>query len=269
MIIRVGASGPRIALKNRHDLAQHLDETKVVFWPEEDPEETIRALCNNAKNEGFRAVCIRPEYVTLAKRILEGSPVRISAVIGFPKSMDSLDHQRLNPTFGNISVEEKIDEIRKALLDGADELDVMMNVPYFKQNLLSAHDEPEQYELAQLVENAPDVPMKLIIETDLLTDDEIVLATEAAMNVGILVVETSSGMLRDGRGARVENVEMIHQVIHGARMDRKPGIKANGEIVSIERAMALLEAGADILGETMGSRILDEFDLENHLEFNL
>jgi len=236
------------------ELAQRIDETRLTFQPEEDPVAVIEALCRNALEVQFRAVCVRPQYVALAKSILNGSSVRVATVIAFP-----LDKAPLKTaSFGDMSWQDKMAEIRKALLDGADELDIVMNVPWFKSHAVeSSVEELIRFEILHLLEAAQNKAIKLIIETDLLTPEEIIKATQMACLAGVAYVKTSTGMLIGGHGATVENIRLIRSAINKPQV----GIKASGGIRTAEQAMALLEAGADILGCSNGKALLDDFSM--------
>lgn len=143
----------------------------------------------------------------------------------------------------------------KTLDEGADEYDVVMNVRLFKT------DEIEfKRELRALLDNSGGLPIKLIIETDLLTDDEVARATYWAVKAGIDIVKTSTGFIEGGKGAQVEHVDLMRRTIATSGSDLMHEIKASGGIRKAEDALALLNAGADILGSSSGSALLDEFD---------
>lgn len=269
MTIRTDTSARRLHLETRHDLARRIDDTRLMFKPGENPEEIIRSLCENALLEDFRAVCVRPQHVKLAKSILKGSSVLVATVIGFPPYKASLADQMRQPTFGDIPWEAKTDEMAQAKVDGADEFDVVMNIPCFKALELNGGDLPETFEAVQLVENAFGTPIKLIIETDLLSDEEVAKATEMAISTGIRFVKTSTGMLDGGQGATVHHVALIRKVIVETSAEIKPGIKASGGIRTADHAYALLQAGADILGSSAGTDLLNDFEAKNHVVFNL
>lgn len=260
MVYRLRHTHPRVPLASRLDLAKRLDETRIQFKPGENPEETVRSVCENAILEQFRAVVVRPRYVALAASILEDTPIHVATVIGFPDRKHPLEEQRTHSTFGDMPWEEKVDQMRQAKQDGADEFDVLMNIAYYKYATATTTESPEKYEVAQLVENMPDVPIKLIIETDLLDDDEIVQATHMCIDAGIDMVKTSTGLLEGGQGATTRHVELIYRTIQESPVHKKPGIKASGGIRTAEHAIALLEAGADILGTSTGTQLLDDFE---------
>lgn len=257
-------SQQRVILKTRQDLAKRIDDTRLVFHPSEKPEDLITALCHNALRENFRAVCIRPEYVKQAKILLKNSSVMIATVIGFPKAKESLADQQHNPTVGSFPWEAKALEMTQAKSDGADEFDVVMDVARFKSSARS----PEGHltitqELEKLVTHADGTPIKLIIETDLLTPEEIILISQLALKTGIHFMKTSTGMLEGGVGATPRNVELIYKTLQESSLSPKPGIKASGGIRTANQAVVLLQAGADVIGSSAGSQLLDDFEAKN------
>jgi len=269
MQTRAETANRRIVLNTRRDLAQRIDETRLTFTPGENPEAVIEGICKNAVIEGFRAVCVRPQYVRLAKSILKDYPIRIATVIAFPQNKASLEDQRRNATFGDFSWEQKAEEMQQAKVDGADEFDIVMNTRFFKALGIDPENQPETYELVQLVENAFNTPIKLIIETDLMSDTEIVKATNMCIATGINYVKTSTGMLEGGHGATVHDVALIYREIQESPISKKPGIKASGGIRTAKQAFELLQAGADIIGSSAGTTLLNDFEAKNRIEFNL
>jgi deoxyribose-phosphate aldolase len=259
----------RITLNTRRDMAQRIDETKLTFAAGENPEAVIEGICENAVIEGFRAVCVRPQHVRLAKSILKGHPVLVATVIAFPQTKAALEDQRRDSTFGDISWEQKAEEMQQSKVDGADEFDIVMNTHFFKALDIRPTNQPETYELIQLVENAFSTPIKLIIETDLMSDEEIIKATSMCIGAGIDYVKTSTGMLDGGQGATVHDVSLIYREIQESPISKKPGIKASGGIRTAKQAFELLQAGADIVGSSSGTLLLNDFDAKNRIEFNL
>jgi deoxyribose-phosphate aldolase len=237
------------------ELAGYLDDTRLTFEVDQDVDAILDQLCQDARTYSMRAVCVRPEHVARVKHKLEGTSTRIATVIGFPLDKQVLSEQQLKPTIGDAEWEIKAHEIERALAAGADEFDVVLNIPFFKMESTRHKDNPATYEVIQLVRVAQGHPVKLIIETDLLNDEEIVLATRLGMSAGVATIKTSTGMLIGGQGAQLETVQLIGKAIAEANMKTPPNIKASGGIKTIEQALKLLRAGAAILGTSQGAQL--------------
>lgn len=235
-------------------LAKRIDETLLG----DTTADAIIALCKNALQYDFRAVCVRPEWVKLAKTTLKESTVMVATVIGFPQEKQPLEAEQNNPTFGNASIDDKVAEITQAKADGADELDIVMNLAEFKAGFRAGRiDPPSQYEAIQLVRAAGKTPVKLIIETDLLWDEEIAKATLMAVVSGVDCVKTSTGYLIGGQGATDSSIRLIYNTIQEAHSSTKPSIKASGGIRDIEKALKLIHSGADIIGSSNGAALVE------------
>ncbi len=239
------------------DVAQYIDSTKLTYKLGEDPQSTILDLCKEAVENRFFAVCVRPNMVTLAKEAVKSSDVKVATVIGFPVDKSKLADQTSWATVGDFSLQDKIKEAEQAIQDGADELDLVMNVRQF----LSEAEQPQQVatvnEFKAIKVVAGKKLLKVILETDLLTPAQIQKATKACIEAGVDIVKTSTGMLDGGVGATVENVKRIHQTLVDAGMENKMGIKASGGIKNAEGAIALIEAGATRLGTSSGLAIVN------------
>ncbi len=185
----------------------------------------IEKLCAEAIQYQFAAVCVPPPFVKLAKQLVQGTSVKVATVIGFP--------------FGYSAVEAKIAEIVLAMIDGADELDVVINLIALKNN-------DWQY-LANEINHIMPVAkskgkvVKIIIETGLLTDDEIIKCCDIYAAAGIDYLKTSTGYAE--KGASVEAVRLMRKHLANA-----VHIKASGGIRTYEFAKQLVEAGATRLG---------------------
>lgn len=196
-------------------------------------EKEIVLLCREAREYGFYSACLNPSFVKKAAEVLAGSLTRVSAVIGFP--------------LGASLTRVKIYEAVEAVLDGADELDVVMNLGRAR-----VHDwKMIESEISDIVSATPGVTHKIIIETAYLTDHEIRRATEAVMRSGGEFVKTSTGLAH--AGATVKDVKLIQRVTKGA-----VGIKAAGGIRTLRDVKALLAAGATRIGTSSGVQILKE-----------
>lgn len=185
----------------------------------------IEKLCSEAKQYQFAAVCVPPNFVKKAKTLVEGSAVKVATVIGFP--------------FGYSAVEAKIAEILLAMVDGADELDVVINISAVKNNdWLYLADEINH--IMPIVRSKNKV-IKVIIESGLLTDEEIIKCCEIYGLAGIDYLKTSTGYAE--KGATVEVVKLFR--LH---LPANIRIKASGGIRDYAFAKQLVEAGATRLG---------------------
>lgn len=198
-------------------------------------EEIIEALCQEAIKYDFASVCINPVFVKLAAKKLSRSNVKVCTVIGFP--------------LGANSPETKAFEAAKAVEDGAQEVDMVINVGILKSgNLKYVEDE-----ISGVVKASKGALVKVIIETCFLTDEEKVTACKLAMNAGANFVKTSTGF--GTGGATAADVALMRKTV-GASM----GVKASGGIRSLSEALAVIEAGANRIGTSSGVSIIDEMD---------
>lgn len=185
----------------------------------------IEQLCKEATTYGFAAVCVPPPFVKLAKQLTEGSAVKVATVIGFP--------------FGYSAVEAKIAEIVLAIVDGADELDVVINLIALKNNdwqLLGN----EISHIMPVIRSKGKV-VKIIIESGILTDEEIIKCCELYGVAGIDYLKTSTGYAE--KGASVHAVQLFKK-----HLPSNVQIKASGGIRDYAFAKELVEAGATRLG---------------------
>lgn len=185
----------------------------------------IEKLCNEAKQYGFAAVCMPPNFVKKAKSLLAGTAVKVATVIGFP--------------FGYSAVESKIAEIVLAMVDGADELDVVVNISAIK-NADWVYLANEINHIMPVVKSK-NKTVKIIIESGVLTDDEIIKCCELYGVAGIDYLKTSTGYAE--KGATIEAVKLFR--LH---LPEQVQIKASGGIRDHVFARYLIEAGATRLG---------------------
>ncbi len=191
----------------------------------------INALCNEAKEYNFYAVCVNSSRVKLAKKNLSCTEVKLAATVGFP--------------LGASSTESKISEARTALNDGADEIDLVINIGLFKDGDLRA----VQAEIEAVKNAIGDSILKVIIETCYLSDEEIGLASKLVMNAEADFVKTSTGF--GTRGASLNDVRIMKEVVGD-----KVKIKASGGIRDAETARKYIELGVDRIGTSSGITIL-------------
>lgn len=191
-------------------------------------------LFDEAKENTFLGVCINPCYVKLAKENLKDSGVKIVTVIGFP--------------LGANTTETKIFETINAVKDGADEIDMVINVTKVKDKETEfIIDEIRQIKTACQGHN-----LKVILETDLLSKDEIKYACECCIKGGADFVKTSTGFVKNGVGAKVEDVELMFNTVKDAGLQ----VKASGGIRDRETAIKMVQAGATRLGTSSGVKIV-------------
>lgn len=191
-------------------------------------------LFEEAKQYNFLGVCVNPCYVELAKENLKNSDVKIVTVIGFP--------------LGANTTKTKVFETVNAINDGADEIDMVINVTKLK-------DRENDYivdEIKQIKHACQGHNLKVIIETDLLDKDEIKLACELCIKGGADFVKTSTGFVKNGVGAKVEDVKLMYDTVNFAGLQ----VKASGGIRDKEAAIAMIKAGAARLGTSSGIKIV-------------
>jgi len=214
------------------DIAKLIDHT--LLKPEATRDQ-IAQLCREAREYGFAAVCVNPCYVGLAAELLRGSPVKVCSVVGFP--------------LGATLPEVKAYEARRAIEEGAAEVDMVLNIGALKSGDL----ELVRRDIAAVVDvcHAKGALCKVIIEAALLSDEEKVLACQLAKAAGADYVKTSTGF--GPGGATVHDVALMRRTV-GPEM----GVKAAGGIRSYEAARAMVEAGATRIGASAGVKIVRE-----------
>ena len=231
------------------DLAKRIDHTNLDM---NASEEDISKLCSEAKDYSFRAVCVRPEYVKFAYNKLgeiKANDVKVACVIGFPKEKGLAAEQ-----IGNYEVREKLLETRKAVYEGAKEIDLVMNVGKF----INKHDGHVFHEISNVVWNSKPSLVKVIIESCYLGKDDTERAYELIRRAGAGCIKTSTGY--GAKGAEMEKVEWMKEYSEKLIADRLL-IKASGGIKDCKTAVAMIEAGADILGTSSGIKICEEAKL--------
>jgi deoxyribose-phosphate aldolase len=211
-------------------IARLIDHT--LLKPDARPEQ-VEQLCAEACEHGFATVCVNSCHVPLCRRRVEGSNVRVCTVIGFP--------------LGAMLREAKATEAAAAVNLGADELDMVMNIGWFK----SGADEMVVSDIHRVLDAAQKRPVKVIIETCLLTHEEKERATRLVVDSGAAFVKTSTGFSTGG--ATVEDVMLLARVSAG-----RIGIKASGGIRDYATALKMIEAGATRIGTSSGVAIVRE-----------
>ena len=200
----------------------------------------IVKLCTEAKQYDFAAVCVPPNFVKLAKEQVAGSDVKVATVIGFP--------------FGYCATEAKIAEIILAMVDGADELDVVANISAIKNGDWSAIADEINHIMPIIRSKGKAV--KIIIESGVLANDEIVKCCDIYGLAGIDLLKTSTGYAE--KGASVEAVELFRK-----HLPDSVHIKASGGIRDFATAKQMIDAGATRIGCSAGVAIVTGANTEN------
>jgi deoxyribose-phosphate aldolase len=215
---------------NKKTLAQYLDLAN--HHPEATPKD-IEALCQKVKKHKLHAAFVNPGYISLARELMADGLV--GTVISFPLGQETL----------NVKTLAVIDAAKK----GADELDVSMNVGLFK----GGKEEEVLAEMEAVLNAAKNIKgnivVKFIIETSLLTEEEIKKASELVFQSGADFVKTNSGWGK--RGASLKDVELIREAVGG-----KIKIKVAGGIHTYEKAVTFIEKGADRIGSSKAVEIV-------------
>lgn len=212
------------------NLADFIEHT--LLKPDATNEE-LKKLFTEAKHHKFKGVCVNPINVKMAKDSLKGTGVKIVTVVGFP--------------LGASLPEVKAFEAKKAIEDGADEIDMVIAI----QAIKNKDWEYAKKDVAEVKKACGSHILKVIIETDLLTDEEIIKACEMAIAGGADFVKTSTGFVKGGVGAKVEDVKIMNEVVKSTPVQ----IKASGGIKDKEKALLLVKAGASRLGTSSGVEI--------------
>ena len=218
----------------KKDLAKMIDHTLVKPTATEDD---VAKLREEAEKYRFGSVCVNPTYVSLATRLLKETDVKVCSSVGFP--------------FGVTLPEVKAFEARRAVENGACEIDMVINIGALK----SKDYETVKRDIEAVVavkRSQNDVVVKVIIEAGCLTAEEKVMACKLARAAGADFVKTSTGFIEGG--ATVEDVRLMRETV-GEDM----GVKASGGIRTFEQALAMIEAGANRIGTSSGVVIIEGF----------
>ncbi len=215
-------------MKPEDDIAARIDHT--LLRPDATDKE-IRNLCREAREHGFAAVCVNPVWVNLCGRLLKGTGVMVATVIGFP--------------LGAIPARAKAEEAARAVVEGADELDMVMNIGFLKSGRAAEVEE----EIRGVVQAAEGRTVKVIIEAALLTDEEKVKACTLARRAGAHFVKTSTGFSKGGATAR--DVALMRRVV-----GESIGVKASGGVKTSADARKMIQAGASRIGASAGIAIV-------------
>lgn len=214
------------------DLNKHIEHTLLK---QDAKKSDLIKLFDEAVENKFFGVCINPCYVSFAKDYLKNTDVKIVTVIGFPLGANTTD--------------VKVFETKKAISDGADEIDMVINVTKVK-------DKEKDFiinEISSIKNACAGHNLKVIIETDLLTKEEIVECCNYAVSGGADFVKTSTGFVKNGVGAKVEDVKLMYSTVK----DKGLQVKASGGIRDKQAATDMINAGAERLGTSSGVKIVN------------
>lgn len=210
-------------------LAKYFDHT--ILYPDTKKEDVLR-VCEEAMENDFFSVCVNPYYVSFVNETLKGSDVKVTSVIGFP--------------LGASISEVKAFEAKKAIEDGADEIDMVLNIAALKNEEYSYVESDIKAVVDACSEKAL---LKVIIETCLLTDEQKIKACELAKKAGADYVKTSTGFSTGG--ATVEDVALMRKTV-----GKEMGVKASGGVRDIAKAKEVIEAGATRIGASSSVKIV-------------
>lgn len=213
------------------NLAEHIEHTLLK---QDATKEMLVKLLDEAKTHNFKGVCVNSGNIAFAKEYLKDTDVKIVTVVGFP--------------LGACITEAKAYETEKSVELGADEIDMVINV----QALKDKDYDFVQKDIEFVKQACKDKPLKVIIETDLLTKEEIVKACEIIIKAKADFAKTSTGFVKNGVGAKVDDIKLMYETLKNSNVK----IKASGGIKTKEQAIALIEAGALRLGTSSGVEIV-------------
>ncbi len=194
--------------------------------------DSIIKLCEEAKQYNFMSVCVNPYYVRLCAEELKDSNVKVCTVIGFP--------------LGANTTLVKVEETKQAIIDGATEIDMVINIGALKNK----DYEYVKNEISQIKNACGSLILKVILETCLLSDEEIVIASKLSKDANADFVKTSTGFSKGG--ATIEAVKLMRETV-GPNM----GVKASGGVHSYEDAINMVNAGANRIGASSGVKIIE------------
>jgi deoxyribose-phosphate aldolase len=224
----------------KEDLAKYFDHTNLKpFATDAD----IRILCEEARKYRFATVCVNSSRVELARMLLVGSNVKVCSVVGFP--------------LGATTTEAKVFETKQAIKEGADEIDMVINVGKLKEGLGWFVQE----DIKNVVKAAEGKIVKVIIECCYLTDEEKKRACELAKKAGANFVKTSTGFGTPKEGpnrATIKDVKLMKKAFGG-------DVKAAGGIKTLKDALAMIEAGATRIGTSASVEIMKEFEVNQNV----
>lgn len=210
------------------NLEKYIDHT--LLKPDATKAEIIQ-ICNEAKEYHFASVCVNEYYTGLVAKELAGSDVKVCTVVGFP--------------LGASSTEVKVAETKSAILAGAEEIDMVINIGALKDK----ENDYVREDIRRIKEATGDKVLKVIIETCLLTEEEKIRACQLSVEAGADFVKTSTGFSKGG--STPEDVSLMKKTVGDKAL-----VKASGGVRSYADAMAVINAGADRIGASAGIAII-------------
>ena len=216
-------------------IAKYIDHTLLKA---DARKEDIEKLCSEAFHNGFASVCVNSCWVPLVSELLAGTDVKVCTVVGFP--------------LGAASANAKAAEAADAVKNGADEIDMVINIGMLKSGMMEAVED----DIKEVRNAAKGRILKVIIETCLLSDDEKKAACRAAADAGADFVKTSTGFSTGG--ATVHDVALMKEAVSARGLK----VKASGGIRNYKDAKAMIDAGADRIGASAGIAIVKEENAE-------
>lgn len=221
----------KVKIMNKSTLSKYIDHT---YLKADATKDDIIRICNEAKQYNTASVCVNAYWAALVSGQLAGTDIKTCCVVGFP--------------LGATSTASKAFEARQAIKDGAEEIDMVINIG----ELLAGEDGNVEADIKAVADtvHASDKLLKVIIETSFLDHDQKVRACELSEKAGADFVKTSTGF--SSAGAKADDVALMRQTV-GDRL----GVKASGGIHSYDEAMEMIDAGADRLGVSATIEILE------------
>lgn len=216
----------------KKELASYLDSTILA---NNASYEDIEKLCLDAIKYNFKSVCVNPYFVRYARELLENTPVLVCTVIGFP--------------FGMNTIETKIYETQNAIDDGADEIDMVINV----LELRNLNEEYCLNEINFVKQACGNLTLKVIVETSQLDEKQKEFAANLIKKSNADFIKTSTGFIGDG--AKIEDIQKWSSILKGSKE-----IKASGGIRNLESCLAFIKAGADRIGTSKALDIIASLD---------
>ncbi|WP_367159213.1 deoxyribose-phosphate aldolase [Kozakia baliensis] len=208
--------------------ASYIDHTLLA---PDARQEQIARVCEEARRFGFYSVCVNSCHVPFVAEHLTGSDVKVCAVVGFP--------------LGAMLPKAKAYEAACAVAAGAEEIDMVINIGWLKDGALDAVKD----DIAQVLAACGKAPLKVILETALLTDEEKTIICEICRDLNVAFVKTSTGFAKGG--ATIEDVRLMRRIV-----GEKIGVKASGGVRDQQAAEAMIAAGANRLGTSSGVHIV-------------
>lgn len=194
----------------------------------------VEKLINKAIEYKFFGICINPSYIKFAKENLKNTDTKIVTVVNFPLASNTID--------------TTLFQVENALNLGVDEIDTVINISELKnKNYKKVISDIKKTKDVCLKHN-----LKVILETDLLSKEEIIIASKCAVEAGANFVKTSTGFVKNGVGAKVEDVKLMYKTVSCEGL----GVKASGGIKNYKQAIDLINAGASRLGTSSGVDII-------------